>query len=126
MSGEIEKEFAKYSVRMLQSANNTVIEIATLIGKLDASSGNNNYYEISTSWKRVVSYRDRVMGVYYQVLVYIYQEPVLPGITPVTSAATTNANSQLNGFGNNKMSGDVGNLSGVTVSDDDGCESYMP
>jgi len=113
VSGEIEKEFAKYSVRMLQTAVNTVIELASAIGKLDPAAKNNNFYEISTAWKRVQSYRDRVMGMYYEVLVFIYQETAPPGVCP-EAAATNNNNSQLNGFGNNKLSGDVGNLSDVT------------
>jgi hypothetical protein len=118
VSGEIEKEFAKYSIRMLQTASNTVIELASFIVKLDTeNTSNNNYYEVSSAWKRVQSYRDRVIGLYHQVLAFIYEEAPVPGVFPTTTAAATNnSNSQLNAFGNNRLSGDVGNLSGITVS----------
>ena len=122
VSGEIEREFAKYSLRMMQAALSAVIDLASAILALDGSSGGTNSnnaacYEIANSWKRVQSYRNRVMGLYYPVLAYIYEEPSVPSVNPVNNANSSNAssNSQLNAFGNNKLSGDIGNLSGITV-----------
>ena len=116
VSGEIEKEFSKYSVRMLQSSVNSVIELASAITSIDSSNnnGNNNnaYYEISSAWKRVLSYRNRVMGVFYHVLAYIYEEP---DVSSRVNSANGNNGQQTNSFGNNRLSGDVGNLSGITV-----------
>jgi hypothetical protein len=126
VSGEIEREFAKYSFRMIQAALSAVIDLASAIlalegGSSGGSNTNNNNAacaEIANSWKRVQSYRNRVMGLYYPVLAYIYEEPPVPSVNPINNANSNNANnsnSQLNAFGNNKLSGDVGNLSGITV-----------
>jgi hypothetical protein len=125
VSGEIEREFAKYSLRMMQAALSAVIDLASAILALEGSSGgtnnstNNNAacYEIANSWKRVQSYRNRVMGLYYSVFAYIYEEPSVPSVNPInnSNSGTADSNSQLNAFGNNKLSGDIGNLSGITV-----------
>jgi hypothetical protein len=114
---------------MLQAALSAVIDLASAILALEGGStggsnttttnNNNNAAcsEIANSWKRVQSYRNRVMGLYYPVLAYIYEEPPVPSVNPVNNINSNNANtnSQLNAFGNNKLSGDVGNLSGITV-----------
>ena len=114
VSGEIEGEFAKYSVRMMHSSVNAAIELASCVSALDGSSGsisNAAYYEVANAWKRMQSYRNRVMGVYYAVLAYLYEEPDVPSVNPMNASDT----SHLNAFGNNRLSGDVGNLSGITV-----------
>lgn len=100
---------------MLQSAIGSVIELTSTIASLDSTNASSAaYYDVASSWKRVQSYRDRVLGLYYHVLTYIYEEPGVPSAFPNNN----NSNPQLNGFGNNRLSGDVGNLSWVTVSDD--------
>lgn len=102
---------------MLQSAIGSVIELTSTIASLDNTNASGAaYYDVASSWKRVQSYRDRVLGLYYHVLTYIYEEQGVPSVFPNNS--NNNSNPQLNAFGNNRLSGDVGNLSWVTVSDE--------
>jgi hypothetical protein len=116
VSGEIEREFSKYSVRLLSSAISSVIELASAIVALEPSTGTNvnllaKYNDIASAWKRVQSYRNRVLGLFYSIFIYIFGEPDSPDVYPISSCNI----SQLNSFGNNKLCGDIGNLSGITV-----------
>lgn len=115
VSAEIEKEFSKYSIRMLMSSSTSIIDLAQAIlsaGKTGGNDASSNpayaYYEIPSLWKRAKSYRDRVLAVYVEVLQYIYDEG--------TSDTGSPRMSDLTRYGNNKMSGDVGDFSGLTVS----------
>mmetsp|Transcript_11959 Transcript_11959/g.34579 ORF Transcript_11959/g.34579 Transcript_11959/m.34579 type:complete len:959 (+) Transcript_11959:329-3205(+) len=144
VESEIEKEFTKYSVRMLVSSANSILDVASALleaSKRSASAENlpagdhqqqqqnatpptssNNatttttttgssfrYYEIPGLWKRAKSFRDRVLGVYAEVLSYILHEN--NGATS-TSGASTSGKTK---YGNNPLVGDVGNLSGLTL-----------
>eukprot|EP00980_Cylindrotheca_fusiformis_P027923 scaffold22568_cov125-Cylindrotheca_fusiformis.AAC.20 len=111
---EIEKEFAKYSVRMLTSSSTSIIDLAQAVVSAGKSGGNDSssnsgyaYYEIPSLWKRAKSFRDRVLAVYVEVLQYIYDE----GINDSSSSHM----SDLTKYGNNKISGDIGDLSGLTL-----------
>lgn len=98
---------------MLQSSIAALIDLATIIISVDQNAApptNQTYFEISSAWKRTKSYRDRVLGVYFEVLAHIYQEQRQITVAPLDSKAS----SQLTPFGNNRVSGDIGNLSGVT------------
>jgi hypothetical protein len=109
---EIEAEFAKYSVRMVSTAADSLIEIAAVLTRNDKTGGSlGPSYDVPVLWRRAKSYCDRVLGVYLEVLIYIFQQPSEPSLN--------NATSDLTKFGNNRLSGDVGNLSGLTVSDVD-------
>ena len=120
VSSEIETEFAKYSVRMLISSSNSLIELASAIlstkGGSQSAAGdeipktsnpNLAYYEIPGLWKRAKSYRDRVIGVYAEVLAFI-----LKGRDATTGENSTTGFTK---YGNNRLSGDVGDLTGLTV-----------
>jgi hypothetical protein len=112
VSGEIENEFSKYSVRMLDASLTCVIDVCSAIIAQQNKAGNFAYYDVVSLWKRTKSYQDRVLGLYHDVLSYLYEENTsCLGLPPTakSSAHTTR-------FGNNRMTGDVGNLSGVTVS----------
>mmetsp|Transcript_4365 Transcript_4365/g.6292 ORF Transcript_4365/g.6292 Transcript_4365/m.6292 type:complete len:916 (+) Transcript_4365:298-3045(+) len=111
VSSEVETEFSRYSIRMLTSSMNSVVELVTAINKLDNEKSNTTFYDVATAWKRVQQFRDRVISVYYDVLVSLYNEQALPGVIPPNSQA----NAILNHFGNNRLTGDIGNLSGVTL-----------
>ena len=119
---EVETEFAKYSVRMLVAAANCLRDLGSAVssasgGGADASTNGSNgpprsggglsSYEIPGLWKRAKSYRDRALGVYLEVLTYIYDGP---GQTPMQSR------DQRTKFGTNRLAGDIGNLNGLTVS----------
>ena len=123
VSSEMEKEFNKYSVRMILSAANSLLDLASTIssanggggGGDDKSSSSIVSYEIPTLWKRAKSYRDRVLGVYTEVLQYLLNKDDVPPPTSSSSSSSASA-SDLTPSGNNKLSGDIGDLSGLTVS----------
>ena len=114
---EVETEFAKYSVRMLVAAANCLRELATAVGNLHGleantnssappSSGNLSYYDLPPLWRRAKSYRDRAIGVYLEVLTYIYNQP---------AQVPTQPQGERTQFGTNRIVGDIGNLNGLTV-----------
>jgi hypothetical protein len=113
VTSEIEKEFNKYSVRMLLSASNSLIDLGSAVSSISKGSGDDTssstivYYEIPTLWKRAKSYRDRVLAVYAEVLYYLLKDRHDPLSIPA---------SDLTKYGNNRLSGDIGDLSGLTVS----------
>jgi hypothetical protein len=128
VTADIEAEFARYSVRMVTSAADSLIEVASILGgsnnsniqtSSDHSAGgdsvnstnSNNFssYELPGLWRRARSYTDRVLGVYLEVLLYIFQQP--------SESSVSNAASDLTKCGNNRLAGDIGSLAGVTVSD---------
>jgi hypothetical protein len=109
---EIEVEFAKYSVRMLTAAAGSVADVATLLAPIPEQDGqqvqldSRASYELPMRWRRLKSYRDRVLGTYADVLQYFYQQesssdPTAPELTK---------------YCNNRLSGDVGDLMSLTVS----------
>ena len=102
ISKEIEKEFAKYSVRIITSSAESIIDLAAAVHGTHGGSE----YEIPSLWKRVKSYRDRVLGVYLEVLHYTLQD------CPESGSSSP---SDLNKYGNNNLKGDVGNLTGLTA-----------
>jgi hypothetical protein len=114
VSSEIENEFSKYSVRMLLSSTNSLIDLASAINSTATASGEDStsnqsfaYYEIPSLWKRAKSYRDRVLSVYAEVLTYILKD---------RQESIANSTSDLTKYGNNRPTGDIGDLSGLTVS----------
>lgn len=115
VSSEIEKEFSKYSITMIVTASNALIDLASAINAAEYGgdyTGTNavSSYEISSLWKRVRNYRDRVLGVYADVLSYITQD----GQQSLSANDPT-----LTKYGNNRISGDIGDLSGLTVGSRD-------
>jgi len=98
VSKEIEKEFVKYSVRIITSSADSIIDLAAAV----QGTHGGNEHEIPMLWKRAKSYSDRVLGVYFEVLQYTLQDRVESGP------------SDLNKYGNNNLKGDIGNLSGLT------------
>jgi hypothetical protein len=115
VSGEIEKEFSKYSVRMISSSANSILDLAVAIlgsSKPGGSSDDKNMmlFEVPALWKRVKSYRDRVLGVYSEVLHYTLQDRTETSPPSGTSSLWPD----LNQFGNNRLVGDIGDMSGLT------------
>ena len=111
---EVESEFAKYSVRMLVAAANCLRDLANAVistgesGPTTASpnSWNVSYYDIQPLWKRAKSYRDRAIGVFLDVLTYVYDQP---------QQVPSQPDNHRTRFGTNRMVGDIGNLNGLTV-----------
>jgi hypothetical protein len=112
VSGEIENEFSKYSVRMLDASLTCVIDICSAVIAQHNKAGNFAGYDVLSLWKRSKAYQDRVLGLYYDVLSHFYQDT----ISSLGLPATAKSSSQTTRYGNNKMLGDVGNLGNITVS----------
>lgn len=114
---EIETEFSRYSVRMVQSSACCMVDLCNaLLANTTSPSASGNlvgYYDVPGLWARAKSYRDRVLGMYYHVLVYLYQEPSSAG----TAAGSNGSDDSTTKYGNNKIVGDIGDLSGLTVSE---------
>ncbi|GKY93056.1 hypothetical protein MPSEU_000273900 [Mayamaea pseudoterrestris] len=114
VTSEIEGEFTKYSVRMITLACESIMEVAQAIVSSNPKSANrrannNTLYDLPIVWSRAKSYRDRILGVYVEVLLYVYQESPLDSSKP-----TSVMPADLTRFGNNRLSGDVGDLSGLS------------
>ena len=93
---------------MMINAANSLIDLASAIsaaGRGEDSSA--AYYEIASLWKRSKSFRDRVLGVYADVLSYILNDG---------QQTSNSSGSGLTKYGNNRLSGDIGDLTGLTVS----------
>ena len=153
--GEIEAEFGRYSCRMLDAACGVVIEAASaiiavgggvptedrgslgggtapgLVSKIEqmmAPCSQYGYYDIAPLWGRAVSYRDRVLGVYSDVVLRCLADgghsvggngaasaAVAPPSTSSYSAgADTPCQHSTTIYGNNPLVGDVGDLSDVS------------
>jgi hypothetical protein len=108
VSSEITKEFSKYSVKMIVNSANSLVDLALAIsaaGRGEASTA--SYYDIVQLWNRSKSYRDRVLGVYAEVLNFILNDG---------QQSTNQQFPELTKYFNNRLSGDIGDLSGLTVS----------
>lgn len=96
---EIEAEFARYSVRMIVAATNSLLELATAIDQA-------RNIDIVGHWHAAKQYRDHVLGVYYDVLQALLQQ---------SSSASQLSDPDLTIYGNNRLKGDIGDLSCLTV-----------
>ena len=113
VTSELEREFAKYSVKLLVQSCNSILDLSNALVSLqsqgnknaDASTNPVDFYELPSLWTRAKSYRDRVLAVYAQVLQYLLQPN--EAVTATTTATTK--------YGNNPLSGDIGDLSGLTT-----------
>lgn len=114
VTAEVETEFAKYSVRILDSAATSFIEVASVVSAASGAADQPafkgmNTYELPLLWRRAKTFRNRVIAVYLDVLIYLYQEPT-DGHGPPNNVAQ-----DITRYGNNRLSGDVGDLSDLTV-----------
>lgn len=126
---EIEKEFAKYSVRMIEISCNSICELASLFEPREqvgeAKLDKRVLQQLPGVWRRVKDCRDRVLGVYVDVLRYIYQQDSAFQLHlsetldhTQNNALTTSADRYgpgLTRFGNNRLMGDVGDVSSLPV-----------
>ncbi|GAX21865.1 hypothetical protein FisN_30Hh066 [Fistulifera solaris] len=103
---EIENEFSKYSVRMLLAASNAIIEVLSVIVPGSSEGSSISRGDVASQWNHALSYKDRVLGVYLESLLYLFRQP---------PSATHPKVADLTRFGNNKLTGDLGDLSGLTL-----------
>jgi hypothetical protein len=126
---EIEREFAKYSVRMIAASCQSLCELAALFEPREQVGAQNldkrTLHQLPGAWRRVASQRDRILGMYVDVLRYVYQQDsVLQLSLSISSensqgiAATTARNHGLTGYGNNRLTGDIGGFSTLPVRRD--------
>ena len=128
---DIEVEFAKYSVRIISAAAMSFIELAVIFEPRDQSGEQNvdsrMIPQIPGLWRRANGFRRRVLGLYVDVLSYLYGEEdsvsslllSVDTIDTTESAATTVPSSafgpELTRHGNNRLSGDIGNVFSLNV-----------
>ena len=125
---EIEKEFVKYSFRMMTNATEAVESLVTnLVQEEDVSfynrdyggdkgqrvlglgSGNCERYEVIPMWKKVCQYRNRVLGMYHDVLHCLLVENGDGAFNPDHSGGNA-----LTKYGSNRLVGDIGKLTDVS------------
>ena len=159
--GEIEAEFGRYSCRMLDAACGVVIEAASaiiavgggvppedrgslgggtapgLMSKVEqmmAPSSQYGFYDLAPIWSRAGSYRDRVLGVYADVLGRCLADgghdvttaATTAGVSSTSTSAAASADQDLRTiYGNNPLVGSIGDLSGVAPDAvEEGCNFY--
>ena len=159
--GEIEAEFGRYSCRMLDAACGVVIEAASaiiavgggvppedrgslgggtapgLMSKVEqmmAPSSQYGFYDLAPLWSRAGSYRDRVLGVYADVLGRCLADgghnvttaATTAGVSSTSTSAAASEDQDLRTiYGNNPLVGSIGDLSGVAPDAvEEGCNFY--
>jgi hypothetical protein len=106
MTAEIEAEFSRYSVRMIVAATQNLIEVTSALASSDSAGNARRSPDLPGMWLHAMSYRDRVLGVYLDVLLHLFRQSASPS-HPTDMGLTK--------YGNNRLSGDLGDLSGLTV-----------
>mmetsp|Transcript_24343 Transcript_24343/g.67449 ORF Transcript_24343/g.67449 Transcript_24343/m.67449 type:complete len:517 (-) Transcript_24343:3409-4959(-) len=104
---DMEREFSKYALRMLVAAAESSRETASCL--LQACSANPNQSAkdmLPAYWKRTETYRNRVLAVFTETLMVLYQEH--------SAESFQMSEGDLTKYGNNRLSGDIGNLSTIT------------
>mmetsp|Transcript_16472 Transcript_16472/g.31220 ORF Transcript_16472/g.31220 Transcript_16472/m.31220 type:complete len:1192 (-) Transcript_16472:3011-6586(-) len=121
LKGDIESEFTKYSIRMLENAAEAIMEVAMVMASMEEVTmhgGHNGVKfvdgvngravrligkksiaprELYALWNKVCQYRDRVLGMYYDVLHCLLLEE-------------GQGSGEKTKYGNNPLVGDIGNL----------------
>jgi len=102
MGTDIQTEFSRYSVRMITSAANAIKEVPLAL--LNPRSTRKSLPDL---WTSALVYRNRVLGMFADVLLCLYGQP---------ASGIHDSDSDLTRYGNNRLSGDIGDLSDLTVS----------
>ena len=149
VQSEVESEFAKYMIRMLDNSCECIMECTMLLLSQDPNSAsfdfgsdtsmseketimrllNSSYgrYDLIPLWRKSCSYRNRVLGMLAMVLDCFYGESTSsrPRSSSSTSDATTGGEDFRTKYNNNRIMGDCGDLSQVTgEAIQDGQELY--
>ena len=113
VTADMETEFARYSVRMLLAATNSLVEVAAIVAPVDATEAQRIARfgpDLAGLWQHAKMYRDRVLGVYWEVLLHLYQQS-----QGEVSSSSHPTEPDLTQHANNRLCGDIGDLSGLTV-----------
>ena len=133
MTLDIEKEFARYAIRMLLGALDAIREVAVALLQ---ATGHSNHHTTRTAaaatttttttptttmtrtsvastlsattakqmlpglWRRAETHRNRVLAVFTEVLLVLYQQPNAESIQPASSSSSTTTTTSLSGSGN--------------------------
>ena len=87
---DLEAEFAKYAVQMITTACTCLIDLAHLLDQ-DTLPKSALQQQIPRLWRQTESYRDRVLGVFYEVLRYIYHPHEAATMSLALEVAVTEA-----------------------------------
>lgn len=135
LRGEIETEFTKYSIRMLENAAEAILELTKTMASMedvtmngyngvtlvDGANGNVTRligkksiapHELFSLWSKVCQYRDRVLGMYYDVLHCLLMDE-------------GQGSGEETRYGNNPLVGDIGNLVDISCRAKSDGEKFM-
>lgn len=121
---EVEKEFTKYSINILDSAASNFCEFAAVIlnksypNTMDRDNALKNHnlslpkknfgkFDVITIYRRAQSFKNRVLGVYLNVLICLFEQN--------GDGDFSDENSYLNEYGNNRLVGDIGKLNTISM-----------
>jgi hypothetical protein len=103
----MEREFAKYAHRMLFAAAESIRETASCLLQASAAQPNETAKQMLPAlWRRTETYRNQVLAVYTEVLMVSHQQQ--------SAESFQRSESDLTKYGNNRPSGDIGNLSSIS------------
>lgn len=117
VAGDIEGEFAKYSIRMIEISCGCIYDLASVLCAEDVNQS--TLSQLPPLWARTQNYRNRILGVFLDVLTYLQEDHSLV-LTDISSAANPPLpeplEPDLSRFGNNRLTGDIGNFGSLSVS----------
>lgn len=111
VTADIEGEFAKYTIRMIESAASCIVDVANALCVEEIHSG--SYQQLPSLWQRVQSFRNRVLGVLLEVLVYMQNNST--NSLELSAGATESIGINFSQFGNNPIAGDIGSFASLPV-----------
>lgn len=114
VAGDIEGEFAKYSIRMIEISCTGLYDLSSILCVEDVNQS--TLSQLPQLWHRTQNHRDRILGVFLDVLSCLQQDDSLI----LTESAVEPQSAGPFGpdytrFGNNRLTGDLGNLSTLSV-----------
>jgi hypothetical protein len=117
VAGDIEGEFAKYSIRMMDIACTCLHDIASVLCADDVNQS--TLGQLPQLWGRALNYRNRILGVFLDVLTYMQEDGnslVLTEVSDVNPVPSGPFGPNFSRFGNNRLTGDIGSFGSLPVS----------
>jgi hypothetical protein len=125
VAGDIENEFAKYSIRMIDISCTCLHEVATaLLSAVEDNGVVKNpgaLNQLPQLWSRAQNYRNRILAVFLDVLTYMQEDGNSLVLTTEASDGTNHTppgpfGPNFSRFGNNRLTGDIGSFGSLPVS----------
>jgi hypothetical protein len=117
VAGDIEGEFAKYSIRMIDVSCGCLHDIASVLCAEDVNQS--TLIQLPQLWGRAQNYRNRILGVFLDVLTYMQEDSnslVLAETSDVNPPPPGPFGPSFSRFGNNRLTGDIGCFGSLPVS----------